>query len=131
MTERRRDERDVPTNAPHVGDLDTTGADVEMLTDEELERAQMGWEGEDERRSVPSNAPNVGDLEADADDVENLMEKAEDAIIDMEAREMRRNDFRTPGDDHAPGVDYRENAPKQDEMNKRKPAGNRGQSDWN
>lgn len=141
MTERKRRQqdddkhRDVPTNAQHVGDFDTEPADDDMWSEEELERANMGWRAEDEQdaQNVPTNAPPVDDLEADIEDLDDTLAEADDALRDMAAREMRRDQYHSSGgDDHNPGFDsdINTNAPKEDDLGGKKRAGSRGKSDW-
>jgi hypothetical protein len=139
MTERnrRQPDRDVPTYSPHTGSFDDDPTDEGMWSEEELERARMGWRADDEQEepatSVPSNAPHVGDLDADVDDLDETLSDAADAIEDMAAREMRRDQsHRTGGDDLNPGFDsdVDSNAPKDADRPAKKGGGSRNKSDW-
>lgn len=136
MEERRQSRRDVPTNAPNVGDTDAGQIEDEILAEEELERAHTGWRADDApaETDVASNAPNVGELEADAEDAEGWVEMAADALEEMDAREQRRDQsYRSGGDDENPGFDHAmdSNAPKEADTPPKKRGGSRGQSDWN
>ena len=118
--ERRQREDDPGRDARYVSLSDAEG---EMWSEEEVERVQMGWRADD--------APPEAD-DAD-DDPEADLDLAADALTDMDAHEMRRDQYhRTSGDDHHPGFDTEidSNAPKKDDMPHKRKAGHRGQSDW-
>ena len=124
--ERRQREDDpgqnVPNNVPDASDRDTDPTD-EMWSDAELERVSIGWRADD----VP---PEAND---DGDDTEDDLDLAADALANLDAREMRRDQYhRTGGDDKNPGFDTEidSNAPKKDDMPRKKRGGNKGQSDW-
>jgi len=142
MAERKKQDkrenrnRDSQTNVTHTGGLNPQPVDEEALTEEELERAHMGWSAEDEtqEQNMPDTVPEIDNLQVNVEESEDELAAAEDAITDMSAHEMRRDQsHRTGGDDHSPGVDLDVdfNAPKQDDMRKKKPGGGRGRSDWN
>jgi hypothetical protein len=123
------------TDVTRRGNQNPQAADDELLTEEELERAHTGWRAEDEQ-DKPDSLPEIDNLRADTEDLEDTdeLDMADDAVTDMSAREMRRDQsYRTGGDDHSPGIDSEmdSNAPKQDDMRKKKRGGSRGQSDWN
>ena len=86
----------------------------EILTDQELQRAYLDARAEEEKsRLEAGRSPDETDEEAVE---EELLEEAEDAITEMEARERRRDTMhRTGGDDHSPGIDtdMDANAPKE------------------
>lgn len=85
------------TQTPHTGDSDKQSRD-------------------DESERITRNNP-AEDIASDDDDTEELLEEAGDAVTDMEAREMRRDQkYRTGGDDYSPGIDtgIDANAPKED-----------------
>ena len=140
MTERnrRQPDRDIPTYSPQTGSFDNDPAEESMWSEEELERAQMGWRAEDdpEEPNVPSNAPDIQDayIELDPETVEDRLDEAADAIDEMAARERRRDQsYRTSGDDLNPGIDHAidTNAPKDADRPTKKSGGSRGQSDGN
>lgn len=107
--------RDPQEAAPQPGnlDLDDAASIDENWQDEELERTSMGWQAEDMER--PATVPEIDAIQTDDLD-DSLLDAAGDALIEMKAREMRRGQFRTPGDDLNPGIDHGENAPKEDHL---------------
>jgi hypothetical protein len=134
MTERkpRQPDRDIPTYSPQTGDFDPDPADDDIWSEEEVERARMGWRAEDEQETGLDDTSPTANLDTDVDDAE--LEEADDALTDMAAREMRRDQsYRTSGDDHNPGFDsdIDANAPKDADRPTKKSGGSRGQSDWN
>jgi hypothetical protein len=79
----------------------------------------------DRRRNPPEQTLD------EEDDV--LTDDTEDAILDMEAHEGRRDGkYNTGGDDQSPGIDtdMDANAPKDQELPLKKRGGSRGKSDW-
>jgi hypothetical protein len=91
----------------------------------------MGWRAEDEQEPLLDDTTPAANLNTDVDEEE--LEEADDALTDMAAREMRRDQsYRTGGDDHNPGFDsdLDANAPKDADRPPKKQAGSRGQSDW-
>jgi hypothetical protein len=133
MTQRKRREpdRDIPTYSPQTGEFDPNPADDGMWSEEEFERAHMGWRAEDEQETLLDDTTPAANLNTDVDEEE--LEEADDALTDMAAREMRRDQsYRTGGDDHNPGFDsdLDANAPKDADRPPKKQAGSRGQSDW-
>jgi hypothetical protein len=111
-----QDQRNRSEHTPQSGNLDVDDAASidENWQEEELERASMGWQGEDVE--APSTVPEINNLQRDDDDTEPVLDTAGEAITAMKAKEMRRGQFHTPGDDYNPGIDHAENAPKEDEL---------------
>jgi hypothetical protein len=121
---RRQSDNDLDRDAPNKSSQDD-GSDVaeEMWSEAEVEQVRMGWRADDVQ-------PEADDAD---DDTEGDLDLAADAITDMDAREMRRDQYhRTGGDDHNPGFDNEidSNAPKEDDLPRKRTAGSRGQSDW-
>ena len=70
-------------------------------------------------------------VQSDAHDSAERTEGAEDAITDMEAHEKRRDSTHRTGSDHyGIDTDMDSNAPKEQELPRKKRGGSRGHSDW-
>ena len=110
-------------DAPYMGDFQASVD--ENWSDEELERANTGWQAEDVQAS--NQTPESDDIVTEDDEV---LDEAGEALTAMQAHELRRGQFHTPGDDENPGIDHTENAPKQDNMPDKKAGGSRGKSDF-
>ena len=135
---RRQTDRDIPSYSPQTGSFENDPVDEGMWSEEELERASMGWRAEDdpEEPTVPSNAPDIeaAYIDIDPDNVEDALDEAAEAIDEMATRERRRDQsYRTGGDDLNPGFDsdMDSNAPKDADRPAKKSGGSRNQSDWN
>jgi len=84
----------------------------------------MAEPGRNQERAAATDNTAIG-RPLDAEEAEALVNEAEEAVIDMEAHERRRDTaYNTSGDDHDPGIDVEidANAPKE----LRKPPKKRG-----
>jgi hypothetical protein len=88
------------------------------------------WQAEDDEEELAARGREMAE---EPDETEDMADGAADALADMEAHEQRRDQYySTGGDDQSPGVDtdMNANAPKEQDMPRKRRNGSRGQSDW-
>ncbi len=123
MTKQNRPQpdRDTPTYSPHTDEFDTDPANDDTWTEEEMERATMGWQAQDEQLETLEDTTPAANFNTDVD--EDELEAAADALTDMAAREIRRDQIlHSSGKDYSAGFEsvINMNDPKDDELTSNK-----------